>query len=146
MHVIFDLDGTLANIEHRLHFIEGPKKSWSAFFRACGDDLPNEPVCETLRMFAENPDHYVEIWSGRSDEVRVLTEAWLCQHGLSYRRLRMRRAGDYRQDAIVKGEWLDSYLAEHGKLPDLSFDDRAQVVAMWRSRGVTCAQVAEGEF
>lgn len=39
---IFDLDGTLALIEHRLHFIQGPKKDWRGFFGAVGDDSPNE--------------------------------------------------------------------------------------------------------
>jgi phosphoglycolate phosphatase-like HAD superfamily hydrolase len=146
VHLIFDLDGTLANIEHRLHLIRPPRGNWPAFFRACVDDLPNEPICETLRMFASDANHHVEIWSGRSDEVHQQTVEWLAKHGLNYRRLRMRRARDNRKDAVVKSEWLDAYIAEFGKLPDLIFDDRAQVVAMWRSRGVLCAQVADGEF
>jgi len=146
MHVIFDLDGTLANIEHRVHLVRGPKVSWPEFYRACDKDLPIVPVCETLRVFAASADHHVEIWSGRSDEVKALTEAWLNRHALPYRRLRMRPARDSRHDATVKSEWLDEYLIEHGKLPDVVFDDRQHVVDMWRKRGVLCAQVAAGDF
>ena len=146
MHLIFDLDGTLANIEHRVHLIQGAQKRWPAFYRACVGDTPNEAICETLRLYAAQANHHIEVWSGRSDEVRDLTEAWLAKQGLSYRRLRMRRAKDYRQDSIVKEEWLNAFVGEFGKVPDLVFDDRAQVVAMWRSRGVMCAQVGDGEF
>jgi hypothetical protein len=28
----------------------------------------------------------------------------------------------------------------------MAFDDRSQVVKMWRKRGVPCAQVADGDF
>lgn len=38
MFVVFDLDGTLADGDHRLHHITGETKDWRAFFAACGDD------------------------------------------------------------------------------------------------------------
>jgi hypothetical protein len=56
----------------------------------------------------------------------------------------MRKAGDYRQDAIVKAEWLEA-LPEDQR-PVLAFDDRQQVVDMWRAHGVRCCQVAPGDF
>jgi hypothetical protein len=39
---IFDLDGTIAHIDHRKHFIEGERKSWSRFYKACVDDTPTQ--------------------------------------------------------------------------------------------------------
>ena len=88
--------------------------------------------------------HRVEVWSGRSDEVRPESEAWLNQHAIGYAALWMRKAGDYRQDAIVKAEWLEA-LPEDQR-PVLAFDDRQQVVDMWRAHGVRCCQVAPGDF
>lgn len=143
MIIAFDLDGTLCNIEHRLHFIHKKPSDWPAFFRACVDD---KPVHQLIRVTEAmwNAGHTIEIWSGRSDMVKYDTEQCLLQWGVKYHTLRMRKDGDYRMDNIVKGEWFDG-LPEQER-PVLAFDDRQQVVDMWRSRGVLCAQVAPGNF
>lgn len=150
---IFDLDGTLALIEHRRHFVdrERDKQDWKAFYAACVHDEPNEPVIrvmEALRRFAD-----VWIFSGRSDEVRPQTVDWLCMHttfnpwGLErggY--LTMRQAGDYTPDHELKRRWLDEMLVDDRRRLMAVFDDRASVVKMWRDAGVACFQVADGQF
>ena len=150
---IFDLDGTLALIEHRRRFVERPRKErdWSGFYAACVDDEPNYPVIMVMESLI---DTGAEIWifSGRSDEVRAQTVQWL-QHHTSLRShelagpiLTMRTAGDYTPDDVLKRGWLDSMLAEDRDRLYCVFDDRDRVVAMWRAAGVTCFQVAAGEF
>jgi hypothetical protein len=146
--IAFDLDGTLANIEHRLHFIQGPKKDWPSFYRACPDDKPT-PLMDVAQLLMRSSSVgypvWIEIWSGRSNIVFKETEDWLVKHGLmDYTVLRMRKDGDYRQDAIVKAEWFDALAVQDR--PTIAFDDRQQVVDMWRSRGVICCQVAKGDF
>jgi hypothetical protein len=143
MIVAFDFDGTLANIEHRLHFIQSKPEDWPAFFRACVNDTPIMPVihaCQAMVLAG----HGVEVWSGRSDIVRTESELWLNRHAIGYKTLRMRQDGDYRQDAIVKAEWLAA-LPEAAR-PALAFDGRQQVVDMWRAHGIRCCQVAPGDF
>lgn len=139
----FDLDGTLANIEHRLRYINGPKKDWKGFFEACVDDRPITEMVE-LAGDLETAGHRIEIWSGRSEVVRPQTEEWLNDNFIYYRTLRMRAVGDYRADDIVKGEWLDAL--DPSQRPRIAFDDRTRVVEMWRSRGIRCCQVAPGDF
>jgi hypothetical protein len=141
--IAFDLDGTLCNIEHRLQFIHSKPSNWPAFFRACVDD---KPISQMIRVAEAmwNAGHTIEIWSGRSDVVREQTEGCLKAWGVKYHTLRMRKDGDYRADNIVKGEWYDG-LRDHER-PVLAFDDRQQVVDMWRSKDVLCAQVAPGDF
>ncbi|MCQ8184188.1 phosphatase domain-containing protein [Parvularcula maris] len=142
MFVVFDLDGTLALIEHRRHFIQGGRRNWPAFFRACSDDEPNRPI---VAMFQElsAAGHRVEIWSGRSDEVRAETDEWLAQHvGEGVTANRMRPEKDYQPDVALKESWL----REEAFPPDLVFDDRQGVVDMWRRNGIVCAQVAPGDF
>ena len=78
------------------------------------------------------------------DQVRQETEVWLKDHRL-VGPLYMRAKHDKRADYIVKGELRDRILAD-GWEPIMAFDDRDQVVKMWRERGVPCAQVAEGDF
>lgn len=147
---IFDLDGTLANITHRRHYVEGGKKDWDAFHRACVDDAPNLPVLRTLEIVSREAD--VRIWSGRSDEVWRETLNWLNKYtpfGIDYlfRITTMRRAGDYTPDHELKRHWYDKTLtlADKGRLVAV-FDDRDRMVAMWRELGVACFQVAPGDF
>lgn len=141
MFVVFDLNGTLALTEHRAHFLAGPgRKDWRGFYAACDLDEPCHPIIRTLLALDTAGDN-VEIWSGRSDEVRDKTAAWLVEHGLGHIPIRTRAAGDHRPDTVLKAEWLDE-----GRTPDLVFEDRASVVALWRSRGIVCCQVAPGDF
>lgn len=57
----------------------------------------------------------------------------------------MRKNGDYRADDVVKREWLTIGLIPRGRVL-CAFDDRKRVVDMWRSEGITCYQVAPGDF
>lgn len=141
---LFDIDGTIADLSHRLHHITKEPKDWPAFFAACRSDAPIPHVCSLARTLVD-ADQTVIFVSGRSDECRADTEYWLAWQGLSGLPLYMRTAGDHRQDNIVKGELLDQIIAD-GYTPTMAFDDRNQVVEMWRSRGVPCAQVAPGDF
>jgi hypothetical protein len=139
--VVFDLDGTLALTHHRDHFIRGRRKDWRSFFAACVNDQPNEPVMEIFRAL-KLQDFRLEIWSGRSDEVYSETLIWLAKHDIAPDKLRMRKRGDFTPDQILKESWLK----ESDEKPLAIFDDRDKVVAMWRRHGITCLQVAEGNF
>ena len=148
---IFDLDGTLALIAHRRRFVEGLRKDWQAFYAACDLDEPNWPVIHTMDRLLQAG---AEVWlfSGRSDEVREKTVAWLARYtsfmsfDLTPSVLHMRRAGNYTLDDQLKREWLDSMLVEDRQRLVAAFDDRDRLVRMWRDAGVTCFQVAPGEF
>lgn len=151
---IFDLDGTLALIEHRLHFIQQKPKDWRAFFAAVGDDKPNLPVISTFQALRKSGAE-VWIWSGRSDECKAETVAWLQRHDCWFpfefsmpapERFRMRKAGDHRDDVEVKREWLSEIEPPEWNRLTAVFDDRARVVQMWRDAGVPCFQVAPGDF
>ena len=155
---IFDLDGTLALIDHRRHFVEGPNKDWRAFFAACVDDRPNLPVIRTLQTLRRGGAE-CWIWSGRSDEVQAETEEWLYRHGCLKSSMflhwepfrpseafRMRAAGDFTPDDQLKAKWLSEIEPPEFNRLTAVFDDRDKVVAMWRAAGVSCFQVATGDF
>lgn len=140
--IIFDIDGTLADLRHRLHFIQNGKKDYDGFFDAMGDDTPIEPVVWLARKLGTS--FGVICVSGRPDSHREQTSKWLKAHGLDIFNvvdIYMRKAGDYRPDHIVKREILDQIRAD-GYDPFLVIDDRPQVVEMWRSQGLVCLQNA----
>jgi FMN phosphatase YigB (HAD superfamily) len=146
--IIFDLDGTLCDIEHRRHLVTAPRSDWTAFYKACVQDTPKPAVLKVLYSMVRT-NHEVQIWSGREESVRKETRHWFLKHAPyidSYGiLLRMRATGDYTPDDELKMKWLDEALA-NGRKIDIVFDDRDKVVAMWRRRGITCAQVAPGDF
>lgn len=145
---IFDLDGTIALIDHRRHLVEGETKDWRAFFAACVNDVPNNPVIDTMTALV-NAGADVWIWSGRSAEVMEQTKAWLQDNLSGYSEdceLCMRLEGDFTPDEELKAAWLDGLSAYDRRRLVAVFDDRDKVVAMWRSKGVACFQVAPGGF
>lgn len=142
---IFDLDGTLALIDHRRHLVESEPKRWREFYAACAGDEPHWPVLRTaLGLHLAGAELWV--WSGRSDEVADQTRAWLRLHLPQHAQLRMREARDHQPDVRLKRSWLDAMdPADRARLVAV-FDDRSSVVAMWRGQGVPCFQVAPGDF
>jgi len=139
--IVFDLDGTLAITHHRDHFIQGKRKDWRSFFASCVNDEPNLPVIAMFHALRAQ-GYRLEIWSGRSDQVRAETEDWLEKFGIKADHLRMRKKDDYTPDHILKESWLK----ESDRKPMVIFDDRNKVVNMWRQNHVPCFQVAPGDF
>ncbi len=143
--IIIDLDGTLCNVSHRVHFVKQSPPNWHAFFDACVDDIPNDAVVALYHM-ARSADYAIIYVSGRPETHRHETEKWLYVHDVSgYAGLLMRAEGDYRPDQIVKRELYEGHIKPHYNVM-FTVDDRASVVKMWRELGLTCFQVADGDF
>jgi phosphoglycolate phosphatase-like HAD superfamily hydrolase len=142
---LFDIDGTLADCSHRLHHILSDPKDWRSFFAGCAGDQPIMHIIELARTLGTVPGRSIVYVSGRSDECRQQTTDWLFRHHLPAGPLYMRKAGDHRDDDVIKLELLEQ-LRGHGYEPVMAFDDRNRVVAAWRSAGIPCAQVADGNF
>jgi predicted kinase len=135
--VICDLDGTTAiNDGHRGHYE----------YEKVGADKPNWPVLGLVRTVLDSGIEVV-FMSGREDRCRDATLEWLTTH-LTLRcapRLLMRTTGDHRPDDIIKRELFDEHIRGRSNVW-FCLDDRDRVVRLWRSMGLTCLQVAEGNF
>lgn len=154
--IICDIDGTIADLTHRLHYIGNNlpsgevagKKDWKAFHASVGEDAFHHDMRTLLWMLYDglSDDAMLAYVSGRMDSCRTETMAWLKKHNFPEGNLFMRAEGDFRPDFEVKEEILDRDL----KLtPDdvlCVLDDRDQVVKMWRRRGFRVLQVANGDF
>jgi hypothetical protein len=148
---ICDLDGTVADISHRLHYIDRTREGgpdWDAFFDACGSDEPIQNVIDVVRAigFQGWHDDQTEIiyLTGRSERVRDKTTAWLHYNGLPKGELIMRRDGDHRPDTITKRELMEK-LASEGRVVVGVFEDRPSMCRLWRELGLTVFQVGSGE-
>ena len=145
--IIFDLDGTLADIEVRRNVCtkENGKMDWDKFFdpENINLDEPNQPVINTLKAFQE-AGYKIAIFSGRSARTEDATHNWLMSHMCHYDVLKMRPERNFRPDEQLKLEWLNDM--DWKDDVEMVFDDRQKVVDMWREIGLTCAQVAPGNF
>ena len=141
---VFDMDGTLANCDHRLHFIKGEgKKNWKGFYAGMRYDEEIEPIarlCRHLLMLSKD----VRVVTGRPENTRYDTLEWLKAHRIHIRpyRVYMRKEGDYREDFKVKEEIVKPFMDQI----QVIFDDRQQVVDMYRSLGLVVCQVAKGDY
>ena len=169
--VIFDLDGTLANIDARRLKAGSPsgktptpsKMDWDVFFDPDNIklDTPNDPVIKMAQLFKKDGFKIV-IFSGRNDRSFDTTKQWLNQNDVPFDLLVMRpdkfksdswpiadgnpATSDMRfmPDDILKKKMLDTFVDINDVF--LVVDDRQKVVDMWRDLGLNTFQVAPGDF
>lgn len=132
--VLVDLDGTVALMHGRSPFDETKVR----------EDKPNQRVIDLVHLL-DKAGHYVVFMSGRTQGCMEDTLEWLDAQGFGCYELYMRNVGDVRKDAVVKLELFNAHVRDTFDVR-LVLDDRDQVVELWRSLGLTCLQVADGDF
>lgn len=140
--VIFDIDGTLADISERVHHVRRKPKNWNAFNAGMAQDKAIRSMVRLCNLLYAAGVRIV-LCSGRNEKNRPETIEWLDRHGVNYHELLLRKDEDFRSDAVVKREILQGM--DRSKILFV-VEDRSRVVEMWRSEGLVCLQCAPGEF
>lgn len=139
--VLVDIDGTLADVRHRLHHIKNARrKNWKAFFEGMDRDTPIASTVAWVRSLAGH--HDIIIITGRPEEYRARTEAWLKKNAIPFTEIFMRRNGDHRPDYEMKKEALKRWPKERIKLV---IEDRPPVCDMWLKEGIRCVLLESDE-
>jgi hypothetical protein len=142
--VIVDVDGTVADIQHRVHFIERKRKDYRTFFKLCTLDTPIPEIIQLVEMLSKS--YEIVFCTGRSKEIYDETKVWLKQHiNISDFKLLMKEENDRRCDTIAKPELL----VKAGIKPEdiaLILEDRNKVVNKWIEMKLPVIQVLEGEI
>lgn len=144
---VFDVDGTLLDCTHRLHWIDRFPKQWDTFY-SYGEMMKDRPIKGMIQLAKDLQDagHDVGIVSGRRQSTRLVTQLRLRQFGLivpdslTY----MRRDGDRRpghevKRGLMKIAWTEAY--EHGHEINVVFEDDPDCVRAYRDLGLTVAQL-----
>ena len=129
---VFDVDGVLADVRHRLHHVEKRPKDWDSFFAAMDDDAALTDGVELAHRHAADGLDIVYL-TGRNEGYRALTLAWLARHGLPEGRLVMRREDDRRPARLFKPQAL-ARIARDAEVVTV-VDDDAAVVEVLRREG-----------
>lgn len=124
---VFDIDGVLADVGHRLHHIAHRPKDWSAFFAAADADPPLAEGVERARQAAG--ETAIVYLTGRPEGLRRVTQDWLDRHGLPPGPLVMRRRGDFRPARQAKVDLLRE-ISRTAPVRALVDDDPAVVAAV----------------
>lgn len=155
---IFDIDGTIADCSHRLHFLKPPaglihfekdetdwKPNWDAFYDACLEDAPIQTVIKVLWDLNDRTE--ILLVSGRPERILDKTDEWLTNNIGAYpiENLFLRKDGDHRPDYQVKREIYETQIKDKYDIIGV-FEDRDQCVQMWRDLGLQCYQVNNGDY
>lgn len=128
---IVDLDGVVADVRHRLRFVQSTPKDWRSFFAAAPrDPVHPEGMAVVHRLRA---DHEIVYLTGRPANLERATRSWLDRHGLGGHRLEMRRAGDRRPADQAKVSMLRTIAA--GRTVAIVVDDDERVIAAMAAAG-----------
>ncbi|GIJ48702.1 hypothetical protein Val02_55880 [Virgisporangium aliadipatigenens] len=131
MLAVFDVDGVVADVRHRLHHVVNAPKSWTRFFAGAADDPPLETGVELARRWSA--EHDIVWLTGRPESLRRVTERWLRDQGLPARRVLMRPANDRRPARLYKADRL-AELAKRSTIA-VVVDDDPDVVALLEAKG-----------
>lgn len=150
---VFDIDGVLANVSHRVHFLEHSHQDWGGFFGAAWRD-PALP--EGVALVAQaSQDCEIAYLTGRPEWCRRATHDWLLAHGFPDGTLVMRGNHDHRPARKAKPPMLRK-LAK-GRVVAVVVDDDFEVCdayetagwtvlrATWASRSTALEQAQEAE-
>ena len=148
MTVVFDIDGTLADLSHRLKWIQGEEKNWDKFYEKVEEDKEIKPIAQIFYLYSNflAPSARLICITGRPERTREATLQWFEKEiGATPDELYMRENHDFRPDVEVKREWVER-LRKEGYEFILAFEDRDRIVKMYRDMGIQCCQVAEGAY
>ena len=123
--VILDVDGTVADHSE----VRSPYDTSRYHLDSAHGDVISiaQSLSDTYRVI---------VTTGRSEEFRDVTKKWLIENCVPFDRIIMRKAGDERNDAIVKHDLFWEFIAPEFNVI-AAIDDRARVLRAWRAMGIT---------
>lgn len=139
--VIFDLDNCLADDAWRIKLTDwsqtNPEKRYALYHSACRKDKTNPVSLGVFNRFKDT--HRIFFFTARPVDVEEETRHWIdCNLTHEYN-LIMRNKGDHRPSVQLKREMVASlpeYGVNHNDEVECAYDDREDIVAMYREQGI----------
>lgn len=147
MSTIFDLDGTLCDCNHRLHYVTTKPKNYKAFFKGIPHDLPILGVQELVYSL-QRAGQVILFVTARPEYTRAMTMGWLQKYvptSAIDENLYMKADDDHRKDYEVKKDLLNAVRGD-GHWPLVAVDDKPAVIKMFIENGLTGLWVGGGQY
>ena len=142
--IIVDLDGTLADVSHRVHHVQKEPKDKKSFNSLMGEDGLNH-WCFELSEAMRSRGYKIILITGRPEKYRDDTVAWLEREKIVYDELYMRPRHAGVPDSLVKKDIYRKLIRDRMEIVFV-VEDRLSVVRMWREMGLVCLQCDWGDF
>ena len=146
--VIFDVDGTLANVDSILHHLvkhknrdtEVFKKDFYRFHLESVNVPPRQEVVDMVHKAVED-GHHIIVVTARAEQWRPHTSMWLALNKIPSNALFMRRQNDQRKDYNVK----KSILKHIQQAWDVvhAVDDNPNVIQLWEENGISTTKIGD---
>jgi hypothetical protein len=127
---IFDMDGTLASVKHREHYVTQKPKNWSMFHGHMVNDRPIEPTADVARRLSGEGTKIIVV-TLRPERFRKETEEWLTKHDIPFDEAYFRPEGNYDPGDIVKRDIYETQIKPRFDVV-ASFDDNPKMQRMWQ--------------
>lgn len=134
--IIIDIDGVIANNEHRLHHIikkNQKEKDYPSFFKEMDQDTPNQEIISLIHTLNQTND--IIIVTGRPDNYKTITEEWLKKYDVPHMALFMRPEKEYKPETELKKGFVELIKDCHG-IPLMALDDNPAVIEMYETEGI----------
>ncbi len=146
--IIVDIDGTIADHSHRLHYIRNEPRDYDSFFAAMSEDKPIQDTLWLIDLLItahyEQGDFVFFICTGRPEDYRKRTEDWLWEHAMRLENIAheilMRPSKDFRKDSVIKDE-MRQIIEGWGFNIRFVLEDRPDVINMWKANGITVFEI-----
>ncbi len=136
MDFIFDIDSTLSDDSHRIHYLKQEPQDWDSYYSYLIHDSAIEPSVEALKSLY-NEGHKIILCTGRPEQYRDLTMQWLKQHNILIHDLFMRLPADGRVRNAEAKRIMIERIKLAGYNPVAVYEDNPYSVQMWKSQGLT---------
>lgn len=121
---IFDIDGVVADITHRLHYMK--EKNYEKFY-SDEEIAKDEKIAAGINLvnkLFKSADSFVVFMTGRPESTYSATRKWLYENEVKHCQAVFFRAnGDYRPSPIVKVEKTKQVIAKVKELLDTASKD-----------------------
>lgn len=136
--VIFDIDGTLMNEEHRAEYRD--KKEWETYFSLCGLDTPFQHIVDLTHEYKQK-GYEVWIMSGRSISTQKDTLESFEKYGVVFDHMKLRGEGNFIPDYAIKPAWARKHIGL--ERIEVVYDDSPRVIEAFRKKGLNVIDVTD---
>tara|TARA_B100000989_G_scaffold3891_1_gene2721 strand:- start:5118 stop:5549 length:432 start_codon:yes stop_codon:yes gene_type:complete len=135
--VICDIDGTIANNDHRQHFLK-KKKDWDGFFSKLHKDEPIFEIIDKVKAL-EKEGRRIIFLTGRPEKYRQQTEDWLKKYFTFDLEILMRKDNDRRNKIEIKKELFETHLSSLEI--KVIFENDPELIFLWKKLGFIVFEV-----
>lgn len=140
---LVDVDGVIADGEHRQHFLSDGKKNWQGFFEAAPDDPPLLPGVTLLDLIDDTT--LVVLLTARPESIHDETITWLREYDIRWDLLIMRGRRDHGPSPEMKRLAVEE-LRYAGFEPVWAIDDDRRNITMYEEEGIPALYVHSGYY